>query len=195
MIHQEIITPEESFVDYSFAVESIVTPTSGNSIIIESQRRVDDLNGIKGPNDDHSPSETTAAVAAIEDPEAEADAATSSLTIMFKEFSESQKKIEQLVTNLVSPGESDDLQSENIRLKEQLEETVRKCKSELEAKELAIQERKSRAEVVEKEMQARLAVERSIKEKLADENAELKLIVEHYEKKIKEQVQRNFLFQ
>lgn len=117
---------------------------------------------------------------------------SSSLQSAVKEISESQKKIEELVNNLISSTESDSLQQENLRLKVELEQVVREWSSEMEAKELRLQEETRKAEEVQKYLESQLNAEREEKQKLELENEQLKQLIQQYELQNKDEEEQTY---
>ncbi|XP_015782204.1 uncharacterized protein LOC107360095 [Tetranychus urticae] len=180
-VSQQIITTGEPFGEYSFAVENFVVTSSG-----EPARRIDFLQDNTNGN---TSAETTIVVtnAPPTTSVVSTPSASSSLSTIFKEFNESQKKIELLVTNLATTNGTDDLQTENMKLKLELDEAVRKFRIELENKEIQFQEEKNRGDLIQKELTGQLALERSEKERLEQENEKLREIVKQYELQLAEE--------
>ncbi|XP_053214556.1 uncharacterized protein LOC128397822 [Panonychus citri] len=112
---------------------------------------------------------------------------SSSLQSAVKEISESQKKIEELVNNLISSTESDSLQTENLRLKAELEEVVRTWSAEMTDKEMRLQEETRKSEAIQRDLELQLNAEREEKTKLEMENEQLKQLIQSYEMQDKEE--------
>lgn len=205
-VSQQIITTGEPFGEYSFAVENYVVTSSGeparrieyiqtdpdrpsSTVVVTTSATVDspvtvsvtgvDATGALVSNITGGITATTSSLSSPSN--------SSSLSTIFKEFNESQKKIEQLVTNLVTTNEVDGLQTENIKLKLELDEAIRKFRGELESKEIQLQEEKNRADQIKEELENQLTLERLEKEKLEEENEKLRQLVKQYEIKFKEE--------
>ena len=169
---QVLVNPAEPFAEYSFN-------SSGSSYMETS---------VEEPQlCDHNQQEPSTSKIQTNSP-----STSSSLQSAVKEISESQKKIEELVNNLISSTESDSLQNENLRLKVELEQVVRDWSTEMEAKELRLQEETRKAEQVQKFLEMQLNAEREEKQKLELENEQFKQLIQQYEIQNKEEEEQTY---
>lgn len=92
-----------------------------------------------------------------------------------------------MVNNLISSTESDSLQTENLRLKAELEEVVRTWSAEMTDKEMRLQEETRKSEAIQRDLELQLNAEREEKTKLEMENEQLKQLIQSYEMQDKEE--------